>query len=219
MQFGIGAVRQGLPEGVGGFLVALHLAQDAAAVAPGLRQAGVDGQRAFVGGEGALGLVKRLQGLAMAEPEWSGARWGERDRLLVAEQGLLVAVQLPEGAGLVEPGIGVAGLECQHLLRRGQRILGAAQLQLRRGEIHQGRDAARQQGQRRLEALFGGLETGGLEVLQALEEQLPGLLEGVVGGRGAHGMEKRVWPARDGIAGPDGPKNSSGSSTPSRGLR
>jgi hypothetical protein len=187
VQFGIGAVRHRLPEGLGGFLVALHLAQDAAAVAPGLRQGGVGGQRALVGGEGAFGLVQRLQGLAVPEPGFRGARRGERQRFLIGEQGILVAIQLPEGARLVEPGVRIAGLERQHLLRCGQRILRTRELQLGRGKIDQGGNAARKQGQRRQEALLGGVEAAFLEVLQPVEEQFAGLLEGIVGGRCAHG--------------------------------
>src|SRR3954471_2057985 len=103
--------------------------------------------------------------------------WVDGDRLVTAGEGLFVPPELGQGLAVVAPRVAVAGFPSERLVKGAQGLQRLGQPQLRRAQVDERRDAARQQFERGFEGAFGLLEASGFEVPHALQEKMLSLFE------------------------------------------
>src|SRR6478672_4568480 len=99
------------------------------------------------------------------------------NRFVAAGQRLFVSPKPGKSLATVAPRVEVIGFLSKRLVKRGNGVQRLRQPQLGRAEVHESRDAPRQQFERGFEGTFCLLEASGFEVPQALQEEMLGLFK------------------------------------------
>ena len=184
VQLLIPTVRQGLLETAGGLCVLPGVAQQAAALAPGLCQRGVQHQCLVQGLQRLVGVVQPQEAARERQLDQRGGRPQlhallQRLRRIGPVRERLV--REPER----DPGVAVRGIGPRGLAEGVHSLGPAAQAALRHAQVGKHGWAPRHQRERGLVARHGLVEPAGLEQGVAFEERGLGLFDGV--GVGAHG--------------------------------